>query len=499
MGMWSRGVGLVVLGFVLLVVPASGAFGEEGGQQEDPEGLDLSEEERLERARAAFARGRAAYIEARYAEAIGHWETANSILPNPRLYLFIGQAWANQDNYREAIRFYRRFAQSSSEAEAEIREELAELVAQARRRSVFEASLGVESGVARALGSQPPPRSMRRYELGTTMRDVPVQIRSVPSGATVYIDDATLGPVGVTPLDTRLFTGNHLIIVEREHHVTQRRVVPVTVPRSGESIPLVRFDLEREQVPVRVSVDPITAGVTFVGEAGVRRDLGVGGWEGMLPAGSGTFIIQQGGTDRREEQVLSPPEDGDVLEMTLHLDPSRAGRSALALGTLRVRAESIDGEVFINNRRMGRSPGEFEERLAPGSHVVSVRLDGHQTWSQTVRVSADESQTLVTPQRLERLRLAPTWPGWVMTGLGVGAAGAGAGLFLTADEDASERDLGLYGMIGGGALVAGGVVWLAVAGASRARAREQADGREGVRFLAVPVVGGGAVLLQGGF
>lgn len=493
MGTWRLWCGVLGCAVLGLLASAEPAWAE--GGSEDPAGLDLSDDERRELAREAFARGRAAYLEGRYQEAIGHWETANDILPNPRLWVFIGQAWANMDNYREAIRHYRLFARSSSEAAEEIGPQLAALEAEARARAVFEATVGVDSGVARSRGNQPVPRAMRRYELGTTMRDVPVQIRSVPSGATVYIDDVSFGPVGTTPLDTRLFTGNHLIVVEREHYQQQRRIVPVAAPRAGESIPRIQFDLQKIQVPARVSVDPITANVTFVGEAGMRQELGIGGWEGTLPAGPGTFIVQQGGRDRRISMVIEAPDDGERVEYTLHLDESRAARSEISLGTLILRAEALDGEVLVNGRVVGRSPGEFRQELTPGTHGVQLRRDGFRSWRRDVEIESGRELTLVTPSSLDRLQLMPTWPGWGMLIVGGGVAGYGAYAMLADDDD----DLGTYALIGGGALAVTGIVWVIVANAKRSRAIRQAEVPGNLRLHAGPTRGGAGVVLQGAF
>ena len=455
----------LVLSLLLLGWGVSGAAASplvSGGDRPGEIGLLAEAEadpERVDRAREAFRRGRDAYSEGRFEEAIGHLERANAILPNPRLFLFIGRAYTSLHRYEDALTNYTRFAEASAEFAEEIREELALLRVQARSAAFYEATLGIEDAANRARGAQPTPRSMRRFEIGINMRDVPVQIRSNPSGARVYLDDTALGPIGTTPLDTRLFTGRHLLIIERDNYAPHREVVQVAVVDAGQSIPVFRFDLQRRAVPVVITATEVSARLTYISATGDRRELGVGRFEGELPVGPGTLILQQGPSNRRIPLELAAPADGTPLRLQVSVSEAAAATSAAPradVGTLRVLTVMEGAEVFVNERPAGASPGRVEVPLSPGRHLLQLRRAGYVTWPSTATISAGEVTEVTAPPMLARERGPLRWPAFVLMPAGAALAGYGAYALATADDD-TVVPLGLT--IGGAALAATGVVW----------------------------------------
>lgn len=359
----------------------------------------------VEEARLAFQRGNEAYIDGHYRDAAAAFETANRIVPNPRLLEYIGRCYANVGDYVRALEAYEAFAASSTEAAAEIGEVLSALRSDAITSALYESSDRVDDALARANGETPPPRDLRRQELGTRMRDVEVHIRSNPRGAEVYIDAIELGAVGITPLETPLFTGRHFVEVRAPFYEPANRVVNVTIPGPGESIPVFEFELVRQRVQATVTVDPITARVTFVADDGTRTDMGIGGWEGELPAGPGAFIVQQGGRDRRIEAVVEPDDSGRAtLALTLD-EPSTTARAVVAVGTVVISADQLGaGDVRVDGRSVGSAPGEFEAVVTAGSHTIEIVREGYVTWRQDIEVSADQEVRVYAPSSLERAR-----------------------------------------------------------------------------------------------
>lgn len=366
---------------------------------------DAPTDEALTRAREAFGDGNAAYLEGRYRDAVQHFERANNIVPNPRLLEYMGRCYSNLGDYAQAIRSYQAFSDSSSAAAVEVTEVLAGLRHDAMVNAMYKASDSLDAALAAANGETPPPRDLRRQELGTQMRDVTVQIRTTPRGADVFIDAIELGAVGQTPLETPLFTGRHFIEVRREHYATQSRVVNVTVPGAGQSIPVVEFDLVRLQVPVEVTVSPPTARVTFVSDAGERVDMGIGGWNGILPAGPGAFLLQQGGRDRRIEYVVTAADSGTV-QIALALDAlQQSTRTAVRIGHVIVVVEHLeDARVLVDGRDIGATPGTFESEVTVGTHTIEIVRDGFETWRQDVEVAADGETRIYGPSSLTRAR-----------------------------------------------------------------------------------------------
>ena len=367
-----------------------------------PSVAEAQSEAALEEARAIFWEGNRDYAAERYEEAIEHFMDSYALSNNARLLEYVGQCYANLGDLRRAIEYFEQFAATSNEAEIEARPTLDGLRNERLRMVVGHTMSELEDAVSEARGEQPRPRDQRRRELGTRMRDVPVRIESTPMGAEVYIDDLEMGAFGTTPLDVRLFTGNHLIEVRAENHVTEQRIVSVALPRVGEALPTYRFEMERLEVPVEVSVEPITANVIYTGANGEQRRLARGGFEGTLPAGDATFLIQQGGQDRRVEVAIAQPEEGgsQVIELTLD-DPSETPRIRIEIGTLTVTSTLTDCDVVVNGASIGRCPGSFSQDLTPGLHRVEVRRDGYVSFEQQVEVSAD-TETMIVVNVLER-------------------------------------------------------------------------------------------------
>ncbi len=386
---------------LLAAIALSAPVGAPAFAQEAPS------EEALADARASFQQGNSAYLEGRYRDAIAAFERANRIVPNPRLIEYIARCYTNLGDAVRAIESYRAYAATSEAAAAEVADTLEMLVTNARINAVYQASDTVLDALARARGETPPPRDLQRQELGTRMRDVVVQIRSEPRGAEVYIDAIELGAVGVTPLETPLFTGRHFIEVRREHYAPANRVVNVTIPDRGESIPVFEFELERLQVPVLVTATPSTARITFIADDGTRVDMGIGSWEGTLPAGPGAFVLQAAGRDRRIEHVVTAPDSGGTAEISLALEEQVATgpRPTIRVGRVVVLVEQLAGaEVLVDGRAIGTSPGSFEAEVTAGWHTIELRADGFETWRQDVEVTGDGELRIYGPPALTRAR-----------------------------------------------------------------------------------------------
>lgn len=351
-------------------------------------------------AQEEFALGNAAFGESEWRSAIAHFQAANELAPHPRLLEYIGRCYAQMNDYANAIAHYEQFAATSPEAAEEIAEVLTATRQTAIEFTFFEALGAVADSHARASGEMPEQRTSMRSAFDSLLRDVVVQVRSEPAGAQVFVNDVSLGPIGVTPLQTNMFTGTTWIEVRLPNHAPAGQLVNITA--SGTSIPVFEFELEPIEVPVEITVTPLTASATWIGPRGETRSLGVGGWEGALPAGPATFLLQQGGRDRRIEVDIQPAEDGTTVPVGLSFSQTSAPATSFALATLTIVSEATDGEVFVDGRSVGRAPGEFVVDVTPGSHSVELRRERYCTWRQNVELAEDDETRLYTPTSLER-------------------------------------------------------------------------------------------------
>ena len=351
-------------------------------------------------AQEEFALGNAAFGEREWRSAIAHFQAANSLAPHPRLLEYIGRCYAQMNDFANAIAHYEQFAATSPEAAAEIAEVLAATRQAAIEFTFYEAQGAVEDAQARASGDMPAPRTTMRSAFDSLLRDVVVQVRSEPAGAQVFLNDISLGPIGVTPLQTNMFVGTTWIEVRLANHEPAGQLVNISA--SGSSIPVFDFELQPVEVPVEISVTPLTAAATWIGAGGDTRSLGVGAWEGPLPAGPATFLLQQGGRDRRIEVDIQPAEDGSAVPIALSFSETTAASTSFALATLVVVSQAPEGEIFVDGRSIGRAPGEFVVDLTPGSHSIELRRERYCTWRQNVELADDDETRVYTPTSLER-------------------------------------------------------------------------------------------------
>ena len=351
----------------------------------------------IERAREQFRLGNDAYNAGNYEEAVRHFQEANTIAPNARLDLYIGQSYILLGQPGEALEHIQAYAASSSEARAEVADVIQQLE-QAREEIFIVAQRHVDAAWRLAAGL-PPDTGEAEIRDYTGVAVIPIQVRSNPAGASVYIDDENLGAVGRTPLDTELFVGPHHIIIKLDHYGTVRERINIT-SLAGGSIPIIDVDLHRENVQVEIEFNPMTARGVYISASGETIDLGMRRFNGELPAGEAVFLLQRSGASRRIERTLSAA--GGVQRFTLNLDASDDVEDVRArVGTLIIRSEQAGVSITIDGTNVGSGVGEFDTQQSAGEHTIRVSRAGYETVEETVEVYEDERLRWTVP-RLNR-------------------------------------------------------------------------------------------------
>jgi hypothetical protein len=364
----------------------------------------VSAQQNVDEAREAFALGNLAYGEGEYESAVRHFRDANRLAPNARLLDYIGRCYFNLGRLEDAYEAYSSFAETSAEAAAEAEPVLHDIRSAMQENALNEASADLSSAVAMAMGEQPQPRNVMRTQFDSHIRDVTVQVRTNPRGAEVYVDSVELGSIGSTPLETVMFAGPAYIEVRMPNYHPEGRLVSITPVGRDESIPVIEFTLRPIQVEARISVQPMTASAVYIPRGGAARPLGIGGWEGELPAGPASFLLQQGGRDRTIEVDLQPNEDRSPVEVHLSLDDRPVTSTQFQIGTLIIVSEAEGGSIEVDGRTVGSTPGELRVDLTPGPHSVRLVADRACPWSQSVEVTANNETRVYTPPQLQRGR-----------------------------------------------------------------------------------------------
>jgi tetratricopeptide (TPR) repeat protein len=131
----------------------------------------------------------------------------------------------------------------------------------------------------------------------------------------------------------------------------------------------------------------------------------------------------------------APPTEGDRREVSAILTTLRS-----LLATLVIES-SVTGEVWLDDRRLGGTPGKW--RIPAGRHIVEVRADRYESQRREVQLNAGQVQVdRFYLQRLSTYAGPPPAYFWVAVGLTAAATATGvtAGVMaLSAREQGLQR------------------------------------------------------------
>jgi hypothetical protein len=320
----------------------------------------------------------------------------------------------------------------------------------------------LEGTMVRSLGALALLTAVFLPGIAEAQRGVPINIESVPPGATVYLNATTAPPLGATPLaNVRVPAGSHTFIFQLANHEEARLLV--TVRRRRETFRAVLRALGTVEISAgndasrggNVSVDgrpvgqlgamPVRVTDLQPGRHQVRveRD-GYRTFEQWVDVGGGQMVriaalLERAAPDTGQVLVSGPPGahvflDGrdvgttptvlDDVPVGAHTVEIRvdgqqpystqvavlAGQRATVMmpvrsgGTLRVIASAMGAVISIDGEVIGPSPA-VREGLAPGEHIVEASAEGYEPARQTVTV--DSGQQRVVSIDLQRIQGSP--------------------------------------------------------------------------------------------
>lgn len=222
---------------------------------------------------------------------------------------------------------------------------------------------------------------------------IPVNIESVPPGATVYVDSPDSTPLGVTPITAaRVGSGSHTLIFRLANYEEARLVV--TVARRRETFRAVLRALGSVEVSaanegargasVTVDGQPVAGGVLQM--LPLRVD--------NLPPGRHQIRASREGYNPFEQWV--EVQGGQVVRVPIILE-----RSAPTTGSILVTADVEGAPIFIDGRPTGLVTTAVIDDVPAGNHTVEIRASDAEPFSQVIVVEAGrraEVRARVRPQ-----------------------------------------------------------------------------------------------------
>lgn len=293
--------------------------------------------------------------------------------------------------------------------------------------------------------------SMMLVSPAAAQRGIPINIESVPPGATVYLDSTTSPPLGTTPLNSvRVPAGTHTFIFQLANHeearlaVTVRRrretfravlralgTIEVTAANEGArggrvfvdgrpigdlgSMPLRVTDLQPGRHQVRVEREghvPFEQWVEVGGGQLVRMaallerrapetgQILVAGPTGApifidgLPVGTAPTVVDDVSVGPHTVEIRPPGQP----PYTEHVTIIAGQRITVTLAThgqssLRVLTRAAGAIISIDGEVIGPSPA-VREGLAPGEHIVEATADGYEPARQTVTLEPGQQRVV---------------------------------------------------------------------------------------------------------
>lgn len=245
-----------------------------------------------------------------------------------------------------------------------------------------------------------------------------VAITSDPPGATIFVDRLDLAARGQTPAELALSVGEHLVMLRLPHHQdAQQRVEAADGARAEVAVTLMAS-------PVRVTFEVLGAPEAQMSVDGAPID----GAMTRLAPGSHTVRIEAPGRSPVDRNVDVPVG----ADYTARLSP---GATVAASATLVVRSDAA-AEVLLDGMPIGRGE-RIEQRVAPGSHLVTVRAPGRAELRQTMVILGGQTATLDAELGTAGGRRFGVLP-HVLLGATAVAAGVFAGMAVRAENRDDE-------------------------------------------------------------
>lgn len=207
-------------------------------------------------------------------------------------------------------------------------------------------------------------------------RGVPVNIESVPPGATVFLDTPDGTALGSTPITaTRIQSGAHTLIFRLPNFEEAR--LQITVSRRRETFRAVLRGLGTIEVSAgndgargaTVTIDGQPVGT--LGAMPVHLD--------SLPPGRHQIVANHDGFVQFEQWV--DVQGGQTVRVTAMLD-----RSAPTTGSILVSADVQGAPIYMDGTNTSQVTTSVLDNVPAGTHTIEIRAEGLPPFSQTVLV-----------------------------------------------------------------------------------------------------------------
>lgn len=208
-----------------------------------------------------------------------------------------------------------------------------------------------------------------------------VKIDSAPQGATIYINDKSCPPLGVTPWSGKLNAGSFTVILDAPGYDTLSKPFKVARVRRVQELfgPLVK-KLDPPKIDVRADADKNVAGATVSLDGQAQGQAPV-----VLTTTAGRHLVLLHKEGFEDFQQWIEVKDNQVQTFS----PTIKEIAKPKYGIVVVEADTSDAEVYIDGNKHPDNTPAVVNNVIEGVHVIEVKKGG-QSWKQTVEVKAGQ-------------------------------------------------------------------------------------------------------------
>ncbi|MGR3294050.1 MAG: PEGA domain-containing protein [Candidatus Scalindua sp.] len=198
-------------------------------------------------------------------------------------------------------------------------------------------------------------------------------IKSQPKNARIYLDGKH---AGTTPASIpSIIPGTHEIKVKMDAYDVWSETVNIEAGKEN----VINAVLQRSTGSLMVESDPANAMILVDGkEIGHTPEI-------IMSSAKGTHVVEvrMDGYDIWKENIEIEPGTEKSLTATLQLKT----------GSLIINSKPSGGTICLDGKEAGIAPSNIKG-LQLGAHLVEVKLDGYEVWSEGVTVNADKENKL---------------------------------------------------------------------------------------------------------
>jgi hypothetical protein len=237
--------------------------------------------------------------------------------------------------------------------------------------------------------------------------DGSISIKSEPSNAMILVDGNKVGTTTPAVIND-LSPGTHRINISMEGYKIWNESIEIEAKQLTELTAM----LHELTGTVNVNSTPVGAMILVDGkDAGTTPET-------ISEIKTGTHLIEV-----RMDGYENWSENIDVTDKEYDLTATLKEKK----GSIEIKSEPSDATIFVDGDKLGLTPKTIEH-LKPGIHQVEVRVDGFETWSNSVEVTAEKRSDVTALLKQEsgsvNITSAPDNANIYIDGMKVGATPA---------------------------------------------------------------------------